>query len=200
MLTCGAEDVKVNILSLKGTLLQAIHTNQLRNNCARFNSTGELVAVAARTNEVKVWKVQEDRKGEFVALEKKMQATVQGHTRAVTDLAFNGATELVTCSLDGTWKRWNVDVRYEHGEDPHCIKTGTVEGFDSFSMLALSGGKYVALALGRDVAVCTLADTQCVHVIRDAHDGEITSISWDCDGEILATGSVDHLIRLWKFE
>ena len=47
---------------------------------------------------------------------------LQGHKSQVLCLAFSpDSTKMATASKDGTWRVWNIDVRFHQQEDPKCL-------------------------------------------------------------------------------
>ncbi len=47
---------------------------------------------------------------------------LQGHKSQILCLAFApDATKMVTASKDGTWRVWNINVRYHQQEDPKTL-------------------------------------------------------------------------------
>ena len=47
---------------------------------------------------------------------------LQGHKSQILCLTFSpDATKMVTASKDGTWRVWNIDVRYHQQEDAKCM-------------------------------------------------------------------------------
>ena len=52
----------------------------------------------------------------------KPPAALQGHKSQILCLTFSpDATKMVTASKDGTWRVWNIDVRYHQQEDAKCL-------------------------------------------------------------------------------
>ena len=53
---------------------------------------------------------------------------LQGHKSQILCLTFSpDATKMVTASKDGTWRVWNIDVRYHQQEDAKCMLHHTQE-------------------------------------------------------------------------
>ena len=53
---------------------------------------------------------------------------VQGHKSQVLCLAFSpDSQKMVTASKDGTWRVWNINVRFHQQEDPKCLIQHTQE-------------------------------------------------------------------------
>ena len=47
---------------------------------------------------------------------------LQGHKSQVLCLAFSpDSTKMATASKDGTWRVWNINVRFHQQEDPKCL-------------------------------------------------------------------------------
>lgn len=47
---------------------------------------------------------------------------VQGHKSQVLCVAFSpDSQKMVTASKDGTWRVWNISVRFHQQEDPKCL-------------------------------------------------------------------------------
>jgi WD40 repeat protein len=116
-------------------------------------------------------------------------ACIKGHAAAVTAVAFVAADSLLSSSLDGTVRQWD-------------LKTGKVKGViqgpvGPITAMAFAG-KRIAVA-GRDglaVRSPTAAGFQKV----SGHDGPVLCCALSADGKLLASGGADRTVRVYRTE
>lgn len=161
-------------------------------NAVEFDPSGNFFATGASDKTAKVWK-QSPEKSECVA-------TLTGHTRPITCLSFSPSGKLLaTGSSDKTVKVWDLSLDKESDK---CV--ATLCGLED----QISG-----LAFHKDnvLATCSWDTTvklwnlfgdkksyECV-VTLFGHTHPITCLSFHHDANILATGSEDNTVRIWRF-
>eukprot|EP00899_Mesostigma_viride_P027789 jgi/Mesvir1/8195/Mv12490-RA.1 len=190
-----------------GQLLGEVDTSQLQNHMVALSPNGRFMAAAAFTADVKIWEVVADKLGRFTRVDKVMQ--LKGHKKGLVCLAFNNdGTRVVTVSRDGTWKLWNINVRYDVNEDPKCILTAPCAPTPDYDLVALAPGDNPLLAAvkGRQVFLLDTTTGTLAKEVHDAHDAAITSLLWfpsplptdDGPAAVFATGSADKKVKLWR--
>ena len=202
ILTCSSTDTKINLWDIKGNHVTSLVTNQMSNMMAKFSPDGKFVAVASASTELRLWEIVEEKGGKFKALEKAMHGASSGaHKRAVHYLDFSSdSTKLATCSQDGTWKLWNVDVRYTRGEDARCLLTAKEPEGRAFQLIRVSpdGKKVATVSAQSTIILWNLESGEAYETIANAHALPITAISWSHNSKIIATSSEDRCVHLWK--
>ena len=107
---------------------------------------------------------------------------------------------MVSASKDGTWRLWDTDVRYEHGQDPRLLRSGrldllkTVPGTSVRVAMAPSGDSW-ALAVHDVIRVFRwAADTdQPDGVIEGAHSESISALRFSPDSAFLVSAGDRHI-------
>lgn len=162
-----------------------------------FSPNRRTIASCGEDQTIRLWDVPT---GECIAL-------LVGHTGWVKDVAFNhDGSVLASCSNDGTVRLWNVEAQT-------CL--ATIDAHDGWiwSVVFSPDGSLFATA-GQDGLVklwCT--ETQKTNITNEdspkspseirtyaGHTGAVHSVRFSPDGRWVASGSVDHLVRLWDIE
>ncbi|WFD17921.1 RING-type E3 ubiquitin transferase [Malassezia caprae] len=144
----------------------------------------------------------------------KVLATLQGHTQAVTAVAFSGRSNAVagpasseaplppyavSASADKTVRVWrHTGESYEllHVLDAQAEVTGVdVHPTDAYVGCASSDGAWALYAL--DSGACLLRVPPPTHASDDGAGFAYTSFAFHPDGQLAATGTADGAIRVW---
>jgi serine/threonine protein kinase len=116
-------------------------------------------------------------------------ACIKGHTAAVTGVAFVASDSLLSSSLDGTVRQWD-------------LKTGKVKGVLQAPVGPISAmsfaGKRIAVA-GRDGLALRQPTAAAFHKLS-GHDGPVLCCALSADGALLASGGADRTVRIWRAE
>ncbi|XP_002967374.2 uncharacterized protein LOC9635402 [Selaginella moellendorffii] len=206
--TCS-EGTDIKIWSAgNGTCVKTVDTNQLQNTMATISPDGRFLAAAAFTADVKIWEIVYGKDGQVRDVVKVM--LLKGHKSAVTWTCFTwDSQKIITASKDGFIRIWNINVRYQMDEDPKCIKVFPIPSSDNglYEKIAVSpDDKILAATHGTTLTWLSTADGQVLDTAENAHDGEITCITWAPQSVstdqgkvlILATASVDKKLKLWS--
>jgi WD40 repeat protein len=121
--------------------------------------------------------------------------TLKGHTNGpVCDVVFcPDGKRVATAAGDGTARIWNAET----GATLFVLKG---HAMTPLSCLALNAdGDRLATGSGADQSV-KIWDTQTGQemLTMKGHTGGVNSLSFSRDGNVLASGSADHTIRIWN--
>jgi WD40 repeat protein len=206
-----------------GACIDTLDTKGLINNACAVSGDGRWLAVATRVTDVKVWDLSK-----LGSRERKDVMTLRGHTTAVTSVAFGGGRNdgrpdaAATCSLDGTFRVYNIDVRYEASEDTKLLLavTPTTDALAAFlnnnddsgvvaslpsplrlDVIALSPRRskkhkrlVVALACAHTLVFydASAPGGRVLAVVPRAHAGNIKGMAFHRCGRTLVTWGVAH--------
>jgi WD40 repeat protein len=157
-------------------------------NSVAFSPDSKMLASASDDKTIKLWDVNTKREIE----------TFSGHEEKVYCVAFSpDGKVLASASKDKTVKLWEIPSGQEissfkeHSDDVLCVN------FSSNGKILASGGG------GNDktIKIWYLAEKK-VHTLTGHSDwfGGINSLAFSPDGKILASGSQDKTVKLWKLE
>jgi len=156
---------------------------------------------------VSLFEVRYDKNGEFKDVLKAI--TLKGHKQGVLHLAFNdSATKVATYSKDGTIKLWNIEIRYEAGEDAKCLETVNykespdfkeVKDVTSLGLVDVKDGSLLLLSHGNTVSFYDFAQKTFVDHIH-VDEGYIKKMVIRKFGELpyVYTGGSDARVHMWK--
>jgi WD40 repeat protein len=209
-LTNGA-DTSCHVLTTKGKLLNSVKTNQIRNHELAMSPDTSYFAIAAHMATVKVWSVgigEEQLDGK----EPKLAFNLKGHKRGISSLCFAPDSKtMVTASVDGTWKLWDLEVNWlKLQEEPILLQTTTIDAEDANKVGlirigrvgtdqgAKTRGLVVALAVASDIYFYEALSGTLLDKIQGAHRGIIQGMAFHPNGESLASTGADKTIRIWK--
>ncbi|KAG2343264.1 WD40 repeat-like protein [Suillus weaverae] len=122
--------------------------------------------------------------------------TMQGHTDWVNNVVqLNGGRQIITCSVDGSLRLWDLESGTRIGED---WRYGNKLGV--WSMALSPSGKTVAS--GCDDGKVRLWDVETRKVIAKwaGHTSVVCALCWSADGNQVASGSWDGTARVWDVE
>lgn len=209
IVTCY-NDTKVLLWNFKADVVGEINTKQMKNTMACISADSKFIAVATFMSEVKVWALKyaqpaagagPNATGSFRGLDENPFTLLKGHTSGVTSVSFlSDNKRAVTCSKDGTWKLWKMDVDYKRDTHPPVLATGKNPVSGEYSLHAVSPDcRVLVVVCGiRDVQIWDLEATKLVENITGSHGGTILSLDWSADSKLFATASSDCSIRVFK--
>ncbi len=147
-----------------------------------ISSNEQYWAAGCRDGNVWVWHTKE----------KHRYQSWQAHTDVVTALAFSPDERLLASgSLDGTITLWEVESR---------TPLWTVKHTTCVSIAFVSDGRTLASS-SADEGIVRLWDTTS-GLLEQAvsHPAPVFSVAWSSDGCLLACGSADGSIQVWKMQ
>ena len=156
------------------------HTDAVRS--VAFSPEGEMLASGSFDGTIKLWDVAD---GQLVN-------TLEGHEEAVRGVAFSpDGTRLASASFDQIVKVWSLP----EGELLHSFHAHAA----SINKILFTPGKDNTLAtasLDNSIRLWDIETGDMVEELADGHQEGILSIAYSPDGALLASGGVDHLIRM----
>jgi WD40 repeat protein len=180
-------------------LLQSIVSAQLCNYFISVSHDSKFLALGSKLTDVKVWELHTKKSGEFDKAELAM--TLKGHRRGVKCLAF-GKQSIVTASVDGAWREFDIAVRYQQKEDPKCRQTHQT----SYTALecitttpATSSTNQTPIVVYSAGSAMEIA-TNTGHILFSfphAHKGTITALVFNEQGDKFASVG-EKTITVWK--
>ena len=151
--------------------------------CIAFSPDGQLLATAGRNGVVRVWDANSGVKRFDIAASR----------RRIHTVAFSPDSTLVaTGGDDNEVKLWDVDTGQLSVSLP-------VRPAKTFCMQFLSEYELAIGGSDNRIQVWRLAGPSLVKNLV-GHTGSVTSLAMDSTGELLASGSYDTTVRLWKLK
>ena len=148
---------------------------------AVFSPDGGLVAAGGRDGSVGCWRAR-DGKPAF---------SIKGHTSAVETVAFSAdGQELVSAGTDGRIKIWR-------SADGSLIQTLVSADADVTYVRLASDGRLAVTVAGNKATLWDIHDGKAIATLA-GHTDAIRSADFSPDGQVVATGSVDHTAKLWS--
>jgi len=130
----------------------------------------------------------------------------RGHSALVKELIFTpDGEELISLGFDKTIRVW--DVKTGALRDTLRTQTGPADAGKHFAGALSPDGRYLAVAgwatentehVGR-IRVIDRTKKKMAAVLR-GHTNVVHDLAFSRDGSLLASGSADHTVRLWKTE
>ncbi|KAG2335752.1 WD40 repeat-like protein [Suillus weaverae] len=122
--------------------------------------------------------------------------TMQGHADWVNGVVHlhGGRRQIITCSLDGSLRLWDLESGAQIGEDWR-----DEDDSGMWSMALSSNGKTVASGSGGMDNKVRLWDVETRKVIAKwvGHSNVVCTLSWSPDGDRVLSGSWDGTARVW---
>jgi WD40 repeat protein len=196
--TSGAEDTLIHIWSPKGQLLFTTQTNQVVNVGLALSPDGRFLSASTHMSAAKLWEAKYHK--ETKAFEKlEPIGSLKGHRRSINGICFGPDSKTAaTTSADGTWRLWNLDVRYQDQEDPKELICVQVDEKRRLGPIRISPNRnVVALLVDADIMFYTIGGKHLT-TIENAHRSGVNGLSFSSKGKFMATCGHDNHIKIWK--
>lgn len=171
---------------------------------AKFSPSSKFIAIATKSTEIKLWEICEDKNGRFTEIQKAISGhSIDLHKKTITWLDFTQDSNfLLSCSLDCTWKVWDIDVKYKLNEDSKCVLTAKEPNSLPFQFITVSPNSQAVATVSGDVNIILwdFKTGKIIDTIEKAHDAPITALSWSRNSDMLVSSSEDTRVHLWKLK
>jgi WD40 repeat protein len=139
--------------------------------------------------------LQQSQKMMFLPAAVRPYCKFEGHTNEVRGIIhLSGEQRIITCSLDGSLRVWNLQTGKQIGTDWRDGKSNV-----NTIALSLDGKKVVS---GSDDAAVRLWDVETGKVVSKwtGHTSSVLHICWSRDGRQMVSGCAGGAIRVWDAE
>ncbi|CAM9555038.1 unnamed protein product [Ectocarpus sp. 4 AP-2014] len=173
-----------------------------------YSGTGHAFLVCTAGSQPKVYDRDGNQLAHFVKGDPylKNMTSTKGHVTRVTggDWHPTKRNEMLTCSVDGTVRIWNLTgkLAFDNLINQTVIKLRSARALKLGCTAAVYHQEGRRIAAGGEDGSLHLINMDRPHVkhdvVREAHKGcELTSISFNEDGHLLATRAMDDTVKLW---
>ncbi len=204
--TCSANFLKLWRFSPDGSALCCVEikiSNRGYIKSVVFHPTEPLLATGSGDNTVKLWRFSPDGLPSHMTC----VATLRGHRGAVKSVVFHpSAPLLATGSEDKTTKLWRFS---QDGSAACCVAT-LKEHRDFVNSVAFNPTYSLLVTCSFDATIKlwsfspdgSVSDITCVATLYSRNGGHrysVTSVAFHPTAPLLATGSLDWTVKLWRF-
>ncbi len=185
----GSTDGVVRVWGLRGgNLLHMLrgHTAAIKAVTLGTHNDQPVVIAASEDRTLRVWRLSD---GQPVA-------RLEGHAEAVVCCAFGADGRILSGSLDGTLRVWEIRG-VESGQASQIVETHGAEVTGcSFSGEAQGAQRLLTGSLDREVRLWDAATGRVLQAFR-GHTGGVTGCALRSDGRVALSASSDKSLRLW---
>ena len=167
------------------TILKSLEGHRGSVTCTDLHPTYTILASSSDDGTIKIWDVES---GTF-------EKTLKGHSNAVNSVNFSHSGDLLaSSSMDMSIKIWDVKQNYV------CVNTlnGHEHNVSMAKFLATDSSSLVSVSRDKTVKFWDLKTGYCVNTNAFAHNDWVRCVSIRNDGELIATGSNDKSIAVFK--
>jgi COMPASS component SWD3 len=185
----GSFDKTVRLWELRtGKCLYKLDAHSEMVVSANFNSTGERIVTAGFDGFVKIWDVKTGQ----------LLKTFRGSSDENTPVCFAKWSPndmfILVGSFDGTWKL----LQAENGEPSRTYCGHKFNDYCLFASFSLNSGKWI-ISGSADNSICVWDITSSMLLQRlEGHEDVVVAVSGHPTAEVIASGSLDKTVKLWK--
>eukprot|EP00918_Siedleckia_nematoides_P056391 GHVU01123004.1.p1 GENE.GHVU01123004.1~~GHVU01123004.1.p1 ORF type:complete len:410 (+),score=83.91 GHVU01123004.1:412-1641(+) len=198
--SASTKDTQVHVWSYAGDRLASYNPNQIQNfNLVMSPLDGRFVGVAAWSSGVKLMEIVLNKTQEFSKLQKAVDARSECGVLAAAVSPDNSRLAMV-CK-DGTWRLWNISVRYNLSEDAKLLtEVPCVEADKDVAFLAYSfDGRHVIAAHKHAIVIKDASTLEDVSRIEDPHSSLIVDLAASPKGNYFFTfGDCEMRPKVWE--
>jgi len=196
VMTAGT-DTSLIVWTTKGEVLERVDTLLVHNSFAAMSPCGNLVAASGFTSDVRLWQVQ-FKNGQFQKVARAFE--LKGHSAGVYSFSFTADSKrMSSVSKDGTWKIWDIDVKYAQGQEAYLLKSGSFNiPSDGVPVrTALSPDYFTfALSVGKNLNLYNAESTENEESVDNFHQENIIALAWYSDSRQLVS-SAGRSMHVW---
>ncbi len=105
---------------------------------------------------------------------------------------------MISVSKDGTWRLYDTNIRYQHGQEPYLLSSGNWEELKhadpstTFARIAPNGDSF-AIGIGRKVRIYQSGQIEPEIEIGNMHMEALTGMKFSLESKFLVTSGDKHI-------
>ncbi|KAF4452931.1 wd-repeat protein [Fusarium austroafricanum] len=201
----GSDDSTARVWDMKGKKTVAIlEYHQIYINDVSFSPDGSWIATASGDTTIALWKHKSPGNWGRGEIRKQPDHVLRGHRRSVRSVFFSPTPcglLLASSSTDHDVRIWDLEEVDEVMRTEQPADTGDSKGHGSpVSCIAISWDGHTIASASYDGVVCLWnSHTGTLRCMSEtSHDGEVLSMTFPPDNELLVTASIDGTAYVWE--
>jgi WD40 repeat protein/uncharacterized caspase-like protein len=194
IIAAGGWDKTIELWSANtGKLIDTLKGHQDGVNSITFSPDGKLLISGSEDKTIKIWNLTK---------QPKLIKTLTGHTDSIKAVTVSPDGKLIaSAGYDNTIKLWNIQGELLQTIEAHNLAITAL----SFSPNILKGKNYTLASASWDntADIWSIKDlgksSKLLYTLTGHQDG-VTTVNFNANGTVLATGSGDRTIKLWNPE